>query len=217
MIDRTSRTGPKGLDPGVILAAAVILLEQEGESGFSVRKLAARVGCDPMAVLYHFRTKDGLERAIGEWLAERVTLKNASAPWEERLMALALQYRDLACRYPKSFPLLLRFWTTGPADLRLAEYGYAAFAEAGHADLEIVDLCLGWYASILGLAAAEAGGLLKAASPEAIAALAEMDPTTFPLTTRLRPSLAGQPGRDVFASFAARLVGAARKEFPQSR
>jgi AcrR family transcriptional regulator len=212
-----ARTGPKGLDPGAILDAAVALLEQEGEAGFSVRKLAARFGCDPMAVLYHFGNKDGLERAIGEWLAAKIALKDPGAPWDERLMALALQYRDLACRYPKSFPLLLRFWTTGPADLRLAEQGYAAFAEAGHSDPDIVDLCLGWYASILGLAAAEAGGLLRAASPEAIAALAEIDPAQFPLTARLRPSLAQQHDRDVFAGFAALLVKGVAKERPGSR
>jgi AcrR family transcriptional regulator len=214
---RASRTGPRGLDPGTILDAAVALLEQEGAAGFSVRKLAARVGCDPMAVLYHFGNKDGIERAIGEWLAERIALTNPDAPWDERLMALALQYRDLACRYPRSFPLLLRFWMTGPADLRLAEYGYAAFAEAGHADPAIADLSAGWYASILGLAAAEAGGVLKAASPAAMAALARMDTLKFPLTTRLRPALAEQPGRDVFASFAARLVDAVRTERHQPR
>jgi AcrR family transcriptional regulator len=217
MVRQASRTGPKGLDPSVILEAAVALLEQEGEAGFSVRKLAACVGCDPMAVLYHFGNKDGLERAIAEWLAGQIALEEADAPWDARLMALAMQYRALARRYPKSFPLLLRFWTTGPADLRLAELGYAALAEAGHSDVDVVDLCLGLYASILGLAAADAGGLLQAASPKAIRSLAELDPAQFPMTTRIMPSLGHQRDRDVFTFFAARLIAAVKQKRPKRR
>jgi AcrR family transcriptional regulator len=187
----------------------VTLLEAEGEAGFSVRKVAARVGCDPMAVLYHFRNKEGLERAIVEWLAGQVALPDAARPWNQRLMALAIEYRGLARRHPHAFPLLLRFWAAGPVDQRLAEYGYACFAEAGHPDDAVADLCLGWYAAILGLAAADAGGLLRP-PPDAARRLADLDAARFPVTSRLRSSLAHQGERAVFESFAARLVEAVR-------
>jgi len=210
MNDQNLRTGPKGLDTQQIVETAVAVLEEGGEEGFSVRKLAARVGCDPMAVLYHFGNKKGLERAIAEWLNGQITLKGVGEPWDSRLMALAMAYRALALQYPGSFPLLLRFWTTGPADLRLAEYAYVAFAEAGHCDTDVVDLCLGWYASILGLAAADAGGLLRPAA-DARQALSVLDPLLFPMTSRLRTRLEQQGDRNVYERFASLLVQAVKK------
>jgi AcrR family transcriptional regulator len=194
-----------------MIEAAVALIEAEGEAGFSLRKVAARIGCDPMAVLYHFGKKDGLERAIAEWLNEQIVLEDAAKPWDARLLSLALQYLALARRYPKSFPLLLRFWTTGPADLRLAEYGYAAFREAGHADIAIADLCLGWYASVLGLAAADAGGLLRPASAEITRALEGLDPAQFPVTAEVRSALISQAQRCVFSRVALLMVDAVRQ------
>jgi len=203
----SARTGPRGLDPQQIVEAAVELIEADGEAGFSVRKVGARVGCDPMAVLYHFGTRQGLERAIVEWLASKIALPDVMEPWDQRLMALAMAYRALARRYPKAFPLLMRFWTTGPVDQRLAEFGYACFAEAGHPDDAVADLCLGWYAAILGLAAADAGGLLNP-SPDAARALVTLDASRFPVTSRLRPSLERQTDRDLYEGFAAVLVRA---------
>ena len=49
-------------------SAALALLEDVGEA-FSVRKLAQSVGCDPMSVLYHFKSKEGLSRAIANALS----------------------------------------------------------------------------------------------------------------------------------------------------
>lgn len=209
-MDKTgARGGPRGLDPLQIVAAAMDLLEAEGEAGFSIRKLGVRVGCDPMAVLYHFGSREGLERAIVEALAAKVTLPDAADPWDRRLMALAMEYRALALRHPNAFKLLLRFWIAGPVDQRLAEYGYACFAEAGHPDDAVADLCIGWYAAILGLAAADAGGLLRP-SPETLGSLANLDASQFPVTTRLRSSLENQRERGVFEEFAERLAAAVR-------
>ena len=46
----TRQRGPRGLAAPDIVAAAVAVREELGADGFSVRKVAARVGCDPMAV-----------------------------------------------------------------------------------------------------------------------------------------------------------------------
>ena len=45
--------GSRGLSVAQIVEAAVAVQEDVGPEGFSVRKVATRVGCDPMAVLYH--------------------------------------------------------------------------------------------------------------------------------------------------------------------
>ncbi|MBN3785001.1 TetR family transcriptional regulator, partial [Burkholderia sp. Ac-20345] len=92
--------GPRGLDKDAIVAAALALLEDVGEAAFSVRKLAQSVGCDPMSVLYHFKSKEGLSRAIANALSRSLVPVDAALPWRERLRDLARQYRALALRYP---------------------------------------------------------------------------------------------------------------------
>ena len=54
-------TGPRGLSREPMIRAAIELLESAGEAGFSIRKLGERLGCDPMAVLYHFKSREGAE------------------------------------------------------------------------------------------------------------------------------------------------------------
>ena len=192
MQKKTARSGPKGLEPDEIVAAAIEVLEDEGPGGFSVRKVATRIGCDVMAVLYHHKSKDGLERAMADALNARLRPVDPTAPWRTRLADLAHQYRGLALAFPKTFPLLLRFWVTGPADYRHAEMVYRALEDAGLNDRALVDCCFGWYASVLGLATAEAGGLLKPATADVLAEVERLPPADYPTTTRLLPAFRSQ-------------------------
>lgn len=186
------RSGPKGLEPDEIVKAALGLMEEGGPDAFSVRKLGAKFGCDPMAVLYHFKSKAGLERAMADAINAEILPVDVKASWRDRLSDLAFQYRELALRYPRTFPLLMRFWITGPADHRNAEMVYRALADAGLNDRQLVDTCFGLYASLLGLAAAEVGGLLKPATPEIVAEIAGLPPADYPTMARLVPSFAEQ-------------------------
>lgn len=188
--------GPRGLSPDDIVAAAVDLMEEQGADGFSIRKLAAKVGCDPMAIHYHFKSKTGVERAMADALNAKLRPVDATAPWQARLSGLAHQYREIALRYPNTFPLLQRFWVTGPADYRHAEMIHQALADAGLDDRQAVDICFGFYASVLGLASAEIGGLLKPATSADIDEVRSLPATEFPATTRLIPAFEQQqPGR----------------------
>jgi len=193
---KSGRSGPRGLSVEDIVPAAVALREAHGETGFSLRKLGAKLGCDPMAILYHFGSRERLERAMADALNAELRPVEPCLPWRERLADLATQYRDLALRYPHTFPLLMRFWVTGPADYRHAEMIYQALADAGLSDRQLVDVCFGLYASVLGLAAAEIGGMLRPATPDDIAEVMALPPAEFPVTSRLVPAFKDQqPGR----------------------
>lgn len=193
------RSGPRGLSPDVIARVAVELLDQGGEAGFSLRKLGQKVGCDPMAVLYHFGSKEGLERAMADTLNAELKPAERDRPWRERLAHLAHQYRGLAHRHPRTFPLLQRFWVTGPADYAHAETIYEALSDAGFDDERMVDICFGWYAAVLGLAAAEAGGLLRPADLEQLAEVEALPDGDFPLTRRLLPAFRRQQAGRTYA------------------
>ena len=55
-----------------IIEAAAVLMESLGERPFSLRKLADALGCDPMTILYHCKSKDGLLRALSDQLVARL-------------------------------------------------------------------------------------------------------------------------------------------------
>lgn len=179
--------GPRGLDKDAIVAAALALLEDVGEAAFSVRKLAQSVGCDPMSVLYHFKSKEGLSRAIANALSRSLVPVDAALPWRERLRDLARQYRALVLRYPAAFALLQRHMSTGPADLAHIEAVHRALADAGIPRAALPSVCVGWYASVIGLAAAEAGGLTRAANDVELAEMEALSDTAHPLVKAAAP------------------------------
>ncbi len=73
---------------------------------------------------------------------------------------MATAYREIAKRYPNAFALLLRFWTTGPRDLQIAEEWHQALYDAGSAGRRYSGVGFATYAAILGVCAGEIGGLL---------------------------------------------------------
>ncbi len=164
------------------------MLSQDGEVGFSVRRLGARIGIDPMTVLHHFGSKDELLRRIADRALATVELPLPSTDWRADLRAVAVAYRDLAHRHPRIFHLHFRFHATGPADHASSEVVYRALRHAGLTDAEAAGLGLAFYAFILGYALAEGEGLLRPISDEDEAELRALDPLACPATVALIPA-----------------------------
>jgi AcrR family transcriptional regulator len=87
--------GRRGLDPNAILEAAFDMLSQEGEIGFSVRKLGPRIGVDPMTILHHFVSKQELLRRIADKALASIALPAATDDWRPNLRIVAKACRDL--------------------------------------------------------------------------------------------------------------------------
>lgn len=170
-----------------ILQAAIALMEGAGEAGFSVRELGRRVGCDPMAILYHFRNKDGLLRAMADALTARLVPVGEDRPWEDRLRALARQYRALALGHPNTFGLMRRFLHTGVADFPHIEMVHGALGDAGVAEDAVPAICLVWYAGIIGLCMGEIGGLIRPAREADAMEIEKLPPEAYPLLRRSVP------------------------------
>ena len=180
--------GRRGLDKNAILDAAFATLSRDGEAGFSVRKLGAEIGVDPMTILHHFGSKDELLRRIADRALATVELPQPSADWRADLRNVAASYRDLAQRHPRVFHLHFRFHATGPADHASSEVVYRALRSAGLTDAEAAGLGLAFYAFILGFGLAEVEGLLSPIDEEDEAELQALDATAFPATRALIPA-----------------------------
>ncbi|WP_108003792.1 TetR/AcrR family transcriptional regulator [Mycoplana dimorpha] len=195
---RTS-PGPRGLSKDIIVEAALELMEAGGEAGFTLRKLGTRVGCDPMSILYHFKSKEGLYRAMAGRLESQLRIAPAALPWRGRMRHLADQYRSVALRFPKSFWLMQNFVYTGPADYDHMEMVHGALREAGIPTRDIPAICLGWYACITGLAMGEIGGLVGPASTQDLEELAQLPDHSHPLLKGAMPLYQDLAPNSVFA------------------
>lgn len=174
------------------------MLSRNGEVGFSVRKLGVQIGVDPMTVLHHFGSKDGLLRRIADRALATVELPLPGTDWRADLRNVAIAYRDLAHRHPRLFHLHFRFHATGPADHASSEVVYRALRSAGLKDAEAAGLGLAFYAFILGYALAEAEGLLRPIGDEDAAELKALDPLAYPATLALIPAFKALDGNEAF-------------------
>jgi AcrR family transcriptional regulator len=211
-----SRT-PRGLDRGAILEAAFALLDEAGEDGFSVRKVGAAMGIDPMTVLHHFRSKEELLRQIADRALGSIELPGPTGDWQLDLKNVASAYRQLAHRHPRLFHLHFRFHATGLADHVSSEIVYRALLDAGLPPDRAAGLGLSFYAFVLGFALAEIEGLLKPLEGEEDAELSALAAEAFPATTRLLPAFrsldSGRAFDDAVGAFIAGIAAdrAARK------
>ncbi len=185
---RAGKRAPKGLDKTALLDAAFEMLAAEGEAGFSVRKLAAKAGVDPMTVLHHFGSKDALMRTLADRALSTVDLPPSTNDWQSDLRVVAGAYRDLAHRYPRIFHLHFRFHATGPADHATSEVVYRAMRLAGLTDAQAAGLGLAFYAFVLGCGLAETEGLLQPLSKAEETELMALDPAQCPATVALIPA-----------------------------
>lgn len=180
-------TRTRKLNKDELAIAAVTLMEEAGDSGFSLRKLGERVGCDPMAVLYHFKSKEGLLRAMADYLTSRIQAVDTELAWAERLYELARQYRELALNHPQTFRQMQRFLNTGKADYQVLEQVYRALRDAGLSDAEIPAACVGWYAALYGLIQGELGGLIRPVTEEELCELEQWPAQDVPMLRQILP------------------------------
>ncbi|MGW2917169.1 TetR/AcrR family transcriptional regulator [Streptomyces angustmyceticus] len=108
---------PAGLDLDKIVAATVRLLDAEGLSKFSMRRLAAELGVTAMSVYWYVDTKDDLLELAVDAVAGEMVLpdeSDADADWRDQLRTLAGGYRDMLLGHPWAARLLGEFLNIGP-------------------------------------------------------------------------------------------------------
>ena len=94
-----------------ILSAALRLVEEHGLADLSMRRLAAALGVDPMAIYHHLPSKGALVAGlVRRVFAELPAPADGGSAWQARVRAFARAYRDL-----QSLGLLLPIRGTGLA------------------------------------------------------------------------------------------------------
>ncbi len=171
-----------------VVRAALAIVDRDGLDGFSMRKLGAELGVDPMAAYYYFPNKaavlDGIVDAV---YAEIPPLSGAEAPWDSRLRELMRAWRQVLRAHPHALPVLSTHPPSTPLTLQQEETAVAILYNAGFPPLEAFQAmsCLAGY--VIGVAFAEVGvqpgGVPDPTEEEIREGIAQLSADVYPALT----------------------------------
>jgi TetR/AcrR family tetracycline transcriptional repressor len=121
----------------VISQAALEMLDEEGFDGFSMRKLAARLDVDPMAIYHHHKSKDALIFYVLNEMMYRCTIPPSSNDWRQDIKDLCQGLRDLAKMHPGAFRIYETYERWLPAEHKFHEALFETLDRAGFAPLTV--------------------------------------------------------------------------------
>jgi AcrR family transcriptional regulator len=165
---------------------ALKLIEREGYDGFSMRKLAAELGCEAMSIYHYFPSVAHLRDALLDRCVAATRRAPRDLPWIDRLRETAHAYRETALAYPRFFQQVVTHRMNTAAGLRYLEEVLEIFRDAGFDTETAARLfrAMGYY--MAGAALDEAVGYSRGASavdpvPADVAA------RDYPLITAVNP------------------------------
>ncbi|MFG2503123.1 TetR/AcrR family transcriptional regulator [Streptomyces sp. NPDC048441] len=158
---RASDRGRYGrLSREIVLATALEVVDRDGLSGLSMRKLGAELGVEAMALYRYASSKaallDGLVEAFCQELEDDLATKPPVPDWRVELRRIAFATYGVALRHPNMVPLLATRLLSTPlarrpaAVLRSDERILALLHEAGLDDHRTVRLHRAFTAWLLG-------------------------------------------------------------------
>ena len=121
-----------------IVQAAIALIEEEGEKAFTMRRLAGRLGVDPMAIYHHHKSKTALLDEMVQWLIESCDIPHSTDDWRQDIRNLCSSIRALAQKNPQLFGLYELYENWVPAEYQIHEAFLAALLRGGFSDEEAV-------------------------------------------------------------------------------
>jgi len=123
---------PRSLTEARIAAAALAVLDRDGQDGLTMRAVAEEIGVSTMALYRYVDGREHLESLVVDHMLASVDVTPpAAASWRERVMALCERARAAIGEHPAAVPLALMHRHTAPAALRFAEALLEVLAEAG--------------------------------------------------------------------------------------
>ncbi|MFI6600887.1 TetR/AcrR family transcriptional regulator [Nonomuraea sp. NPDC050536] len=95
------------LSRAYIAGVALSLIDTLGPARFSMRKLGAELGADPMAVYHYFDDQEALFDAVAELLFDETDTGSLpwDGPWRELLEATYRRLRDTLLAHPHAVPI----------------------------------------------------------------------------------------------------------------
>ena len=104
-----------------IVAVALGLVDRHGLSGLTFRRLGEALMCEAMSIYHYFPSKQHLLDAMVEKMLVGIAEPAADLEPIERLRFLGFEYRAMAHRHPRFFPLVALHRLNMPAGVAFIE------------------------------------------------------------------------------------------------
>ena len=101
-----------------VVATALQIIDEDGVEALTMRRLAAALGRDPMALYRHAKNKAALLDAVVEVVLAPLTIDADDPDWVGQLRVAARDYRRLVLAHPHVVPLLVTLPANTPLALR---------------------------------------------------------------------------------------------------
>ena len=115
----------------LIAEAAVRLVDREGLSALSMRRLGSELGVEAMSLYSHFSTKEEILNEVVDLLFRDVELPRESADWEEYSRELFSAVRRVLLAHPNTVPLLVTRYPRSRPALAPIEASVRSLRQAG--------------------------------------------------------------------------------------
>jgi AcrR family transcriptional regulator len=166
---------------------ALEIADAEGIEAVTIRRLATELGVTPMALYWHFRTKEDLLAGLADRVLDAIELPQRSADWSADIRAALASLVTAMRPHPQVALLVPDRMMVHPSGLALTETALSTLSEAGfapeeasylamHAMQAAIAMVTGDQVDDSGMPAEERDAHMRAKR----AALASLDPARYP-------------------------------------
>jgi len=170
------------LDQAHIVEAALELLDHQGLSGVTTRKIAKRLGIKSPSLYWHIRDREHLLDLLSDRIVADARWPPESMCWRQKIEQLMKEYLRCLLAHRDAARVAAGRSPTGPNRLRGAEMLLSALLAAGLGERESIDAALVLTTYVVGFA------LEHQAASDSSASQAQLDDsftTAYPTLARL--------------------------------
>jgi TetR/AcrR family transcriptional regulator, tetracycline repressor protein len=150
-----------------VVEGALVLGDSEGLEAVTIRRLAKELGVTPMALYWHFRSKDELLDGMAARIFEEVSLSvDASARWQGQLRALLGSMLGVLRAHPSSAILLSTRTVSSQGSLRATEVVLDVLRRGGFSPAEATQIARHALSTVVNLVSGEPGVVAREESGE---------------------------------------------------
>ena len=129
---KTAETERTRLNRSAVVDRALALADREGLEALTIRRLATELGVTPMALYWHFRSKEELIAGLADRIwGEIKTDVDRSSPWWDQLRVMLESLIDVLRLHSSASTLLLNSERLGPSHWQATETTLEILRSAG--------------------------------------------------------------------------------------
>lgn len=202
------------LTPRTVVEGALALADAEGLGAVTIRRLAKELGVTPMALYWHFRSKDELLDDMAARIFEEVDLAvDASAAWQEQLRALLGSMVSVLRAHPSTAILLSTRTASSEGGLRATEVVLDILGRGGFSPTQATQIARHSLSTVTNLVSGEPGVVAREESGELIDArrrarvlLESLPPERYPRLVEAAAPLSESVDPDTYFGFGLDLL-----------